>query len=50
MKNKILIVEDEKITAASIKMVLEQSGYETCGLASTGNEAIKIAKKEKRSY
>ncbi|MDH5720884.1 MAG: response regulator [Spirochaetia bacterium] len=47
MNNKILIVEDENITATSIKLILEQAGYSTCPLASTGKEAISIAQKEK---
>ncbi|MBM4241846.1 MAG: response regulator [Euryarchaeota archaeon] len=41
---KILIVEDEKITAMGLKNKLEKLGYKVTGLASSGTEALaKIA-------
>ncbi len=39
-KAKILIVEDERITAENICMTLDDLGYETCGIASSKKEAI----------
>ena len=45
-KIKILIVEDEVIFAMSIRRVLTMWGYETCGLASTGEEAVRCVKIE----
>ena len=43
MAKKILIVEDELITAADMKFTLEDMGYEVVGTASTGQNAIDIA-------
>jgi CheY-like chemotaxis protein len=37
---RILIVEDEVITAQSLKLTLEGMGFEVCGVANTGEEAI----------
>ena len=42
---KILIVEDESITAMEIQVNLEKWGYEVVGTASSGKEAIEIANK-----
>jgi PAS domain S-box-containing protein len=39
-KVKILIVEDESIVAMDVKNRLIRLGYEVCGLASSGEEAI----------
>ena len=44
---KIMIVEDEAITALNLKMELSEIGYEICELITTGGEAIKNVKKEK---
>ena len=44
---KILIVEDEWITAADLKSLLDASGYEVTGIAPTGEEAIALADKTK---
>ena len=41
--NKVLIVEDEKITAMDLKFKLEDLGYEVCGMAVNGADAIKLA-------
>ena len=39
---KILIVEDERIIAEDTKQTLESLDYEVCGIASSGDEAIRI--------
>lgn len=44
---KILLVEDEVITASSLKMGLEELGYIVCPLATRGEKALVIAKQEK---
>ncbi|WP_371805165.1 response regulator [Candidatus Lokiarchaeum ossiferum] len=43
MKSKVLIVEDEQITALDIKMTLENNEFEVVGIAKEGQEAIKKA-------
>jgi len=40
---KILIVEDEMITAMELRYLLEERGYEVAGIASSGQQAIDIA-------
>lgn len=45
-KIKVLIVEDEAIFAMSMTRVLTMLGHETCGVVSTGEEAVKLAKTE----
>lgn len=45
MTGRILIVEDEIIVAQDIQKHLENLGFEVCGIASSGNQAIKKAKK-----
>jgi len=42
-KKHILIVEDERIVAVDIKMGLKRLGYSICGIAYSGEEAIKKA-------
>lgn len=42
-KHRVLIVEDEVITASSIKMGLEFAGHEVCPLATRSGKAIEIA-------
>jgi putative two-component system response regulator len=44
--SKILIVEDELITAESIRESLERSGYVVTGIASSGDEAFRLIGKE----
>lgn len=44
---KILLVEDEVITAASWRLGLENAGYEVCPLATSGDKALIIATAEK---
>jgi len=46
-KAKIMIVEDEFILAMKMESNLSGMGYETCGLAATGEDAIKNAEQEK---
>jgi hypothetical protein len=43
-KEKVLIVEDERIVAEDIRMSLERLGYLVCGIAFSGNEAIEKVK------
>lgn len=46
MKNaQILIVEDESIVALDIKMRISSIGFAVVGIASTGEEAIQLARK-----
>ncbi len=47
VKTKILIVEDEIITAMSLQHLMELWGYRMCGQASSGKEAVEIAISEK---
>ncbi len=44
---KILIVEDEMISAAALRNDLKKMGYEVCSLAATGEKAIRIAEAER---
>ena len=46
-KQRILVVEDDRIIARSLRMILEQLGYEVTALASTGQAAINEAKETK---
>jgi len=46
-QTRILLVEDEVITASSLKLGLEAAGYGVCPLATRGERAIKIAAEEK---
>lgn len=45
-KQRILIVEDDAIIARFIQLKLEELGYEICGKARSGKEAIDIARNE----
>ncbi len=45
-KTKILIIEDEALVAITLKRGLQRAGYEVCGVAATGEEAVEIARKE----
>jgi CheY-like chemotaxis protein len=38
-----MIVEDEEIVAADIRMSVEKKGYSVCAMASSGAEAIEKA-------
>ncbi len=46
-KNTILIVEDEAVIALNIKEMLEQRNFEIAGIASKGEEAVKLALQQK---
>lgn len=46
-KTRILIVEDEIISARSYAIGLKGLGYEICSLASTGEKAIEIVENER---
>jgi PAS domain S-box-containing protein len=43
---KILVVEDEKITAEHIKLGLESANYEVVGLVTSGESAIKMVEEQ----
>lgn len=40
---RILIAEDNSLTRMSIALIVENLGYEACGMASDGAEAVKMA-------
>jgi PAS domain S-box-containing protein/putative nucleotidyltransferase with HDIG domain len=42
-KKQILVVEDERIVAADVRMSLKRLGYDACGIATSGEHAIKKA-------
>ena len=44
-KQKILIIEDEKITALYIQNLLEAKGYEVCGIGISADEALNLTEK-----
>jgi len=44
-KKKILIVEDEVMLSAWLKMQLEDEGYEVCGSFTTGEAAVEFIQK-----
>ena len=46
MRDKILIVEDERITAEDLREVLEGLGYEVTAVVPSGAEAIASAEKQ----
>ena len=41
---RVLIAEDETIIRLDLRMQLEQLGYDVCGEARTGNEAVELAR------
>ncbi len=43
---QILVVEDEQIVANDIKMILQRLGYVVSGMASSGEEGVKIAEEK----
>ena len=45
MDTKILVVEDERITAEDIKNSLEKAGYKVPAIVSTGEDAVKFSEK-----
>jgi len=46
-KARILIAEDEAISALSMQRALTRSGYKVCELVSTGEEAVERIKQKK---
>lgn len=46
-KKKILIVEDEYISAMGLEEELHDRNYETCEIAGSGKDAIRIAERER---
>jgi CheY-like chemotaxis protein len=44
---RILIVEDEVIIAMEIQVRLENEGFDVCGIASSGEKAIRAAREKK---
>ena len=46
-KTKILIVEDEIISASALALELKDLGYEKCSLAASGEKAIEITENER---
>src|ERR1700761_1277260 len=47
MRKKILIVEDEAIIAADLRVTLEMAGYEICGVVSSVNRALEMVEKQR---
>lgn len=47
MADKVLIVEDEAITALDLKLSLEDLGYEVVATVDNGQEAINVAVEER---
>ena len=45
-KIKILIAEDEAISALSMETALSMAGFDVCGWAATGEEAVKMSRQE----
>jgi CheY-like chemotaxis protein len=46
-QTKVLIVEDEAISATSLHRAFRSYGYNVCEVASTGESAIEIARRER---
>ena len=49
-KKNVLIVEDDLIIQHLIQICLKNLGYEVCGTAGTGDEAVASAQKTKPDY
>ena len=47
---KVLIVEDQVITAFLFKKKLQRFGYEICGPVPTGEKAIEVSEQEKPDF
>jgi CheY-like chemotaxis protein len=43
---KVLIVEDETLTAMAIEAYVEEKGYRVAGLCATGEDAVRKAREE----
>lgn len=46
-KKRVLVVEDEYVAAMSLAEMLDLWGYGVCEIASTGEDAISIAERER---
>jgi len=46
-ETRVLIVEDEAITAIDVERTLKKMGYRVCGRAGSGEEAIRLVREEK---
>lgn len=44
---KVMIVEDEAVTAMATRLVLSKLDCETCGIAASGEEALEIARAQR---
>jgi CheY-like chemotaxis protein len=44
---KILIVEDEAVIALCLEDILDSFGHEVCGIATTAEDAVKIADRQR---
>ncbi|MCG6954414.1 MAG: response regulator [Gemmatimonadetes bacterium] len=42
---RVLIVEDEFLVAYELRLHLEESGFEVCGMVGTGAEAVAVAER-----
>lgn len=47
MRDRIVIVDDEPITRLDIRDILTEAGYEVCGEAADGFEAVEVCRREK---
>ena len=43
MSKRILIVEDETIVQVHLRKIIEDAGYEVCGVAASSADALAIA-------
>ena len=43
MKANILVVEDEFVVARNLEKKLQAMSYKVCGLASSGEKAVRVA-------
>jgi CheY-like chemotaxis protein len=50
VKRKVLIVEDEWITARFMKKLLESAHFSVIGIAATGRDAVKIVKENNPDF
>ena len=43
----LLIVEDQAVVAADLAGMLERSGHKVCGIATSGDEALALARQQR---
>ena len=46
MAKKVLIVEDERMIAEYFRVVVENLGYDVCGIAATADDAVRLAEEK----